>query len=303
MKLKSPTQQMQFKTEHGQGLVEYGMIILLVGIAAIIAVNLFEDQLRETFRDFVGTGEFAPPDIGPLGGEFTPKPGTPTPVPAEPVITKFSTVRGNQIQVVAETDIPLTVQFDVNATDEDNNITTYEVDVDSGTGAFDIAEYSWSHADNEAGGAPTHTYPAKGSYTFYLRVTDSTGLTSEAATTIIVYEDDSELPDTPPNILSIAANSTIVLIGETVDFSTSVQFDSPTDGTGATYRWSLGDGATRSGETPTYSYDAPGTYQVRLQVTENDHNPPTNDVSTLSDILEITVLTPTPSPTFTPIAK
>jgi PKD repeat protein len=35
------------------------------------------------------------------------------------------------------------------------------------------------------------------------------------------------------------------------------------------YAWDLGDGATGSGEAPTHTYDAPGSYQVTLRVTDS----------------------------------
>ncbi len=67
----------------GQGFVEYAIILSLVAIAAIIAVNLFGDGLTNTFSTFVGEGDFAPPSIGPLGGNFTPLPPTATPFPTD----------------------------------------------------------------------------------------------------------------------------------------------------------------------------------------------------------------------------
>ncbi|MCA9980484.1 MAG: hypothetical protein KDD89_06620, partial [Anaerolineales bacterium] len=54
----------------GQGLVEYGIILALIAVAAIVAVNLFGDGLTNVFTDFVGEGDFAPPDVGPIGGNF-----------------------------------------------------------------------------------------------------------------------------------------------------------------------------------------------------------------------------------------
>ena len=63
----------------GQGLVEYGLILTLVALAAIIAVTLFGQTIQDTFRDVVGSGEYAPPDIGPIGGQFTQRPPTVTP--------------------------------------------------------------------------------------------------------------------------------------------------------------------------------------------------------------------------------
>lgn len=69
------------KTKYlGQGLVEYAFILSLVAVTAIVAVNLFGDELVDTFRRFVSSGQMAPPSIGPIGGEFTPRPPTQTPI-------------------------------------------------------------------------------------------------------------------------------------------------------------------------------------------------------------------------------
>jgi hypothetical protein len=72
----------------GQGLVEYGFILALVALAAIIAVTLFGETIQDTFADLMDNGEYAPPDIGPIGGQFTQRPptftptSTPTPLPS-----------------------------------------------------------------------------------------------------------------------------------------------------------------------------------------------------------------------------
>lgn len=69
------------KTKYlGQGFVEYAFILSLVAVTAIVAVNLFGDQMVDVFRRFVSSGQMAPPSIGPIGGEFTPRPPTQTPV-------------------------------------------------------------------------------------------------------------------------------------------------------------------------------------------------------------------------------
>lgn len=85
--------------QFGQGLIEYGLIIMLVGIAVIVAVNLFDDALRETFNSFIGRGEYAPPSLGPIGGNFTPRPATPTPVPVPPEISAFAVNGANPYRI------------------------------------------------------------------------------------------------------------------------------------------------------------------------------------------------------------
>lgn len=91
----SPPQDNRRYTTKGQGLVEYGIILALVAVAAIVAVNFFGDGLANTFSTFVGEGDFAPPDIGPLGGDFTPLPPTATPFPTNTPLGPIPTVDPN----------------------------------------------------------------------------------------------------------------------------------------------------------------------------------------------------------------
>ncbi|MDA0242658.1 MAG: carbohydrate-binding protein [Chloroflexi bacterium] len=70
-------------SKRGQGLIEYALILSLVALAAIVFVNLFGETLQDTFQEIVGDGQYAPPDIGPIGGNFTQRPPTITPLPTE----------------------------------------------------------------------------------------------------------------------------------------------------------------------------------------------------------------------------
>lgn len=83
------------KTKYlGQGLVEYAFILSLVAVTAIVAVNLFGDELVDTFRRFVSSGQMAPPSIGPIGGEFPTRISatrTPIPTPVTHTLTPSST--------------------------------------------------------------------------------------------------------------------------------------------------------------------------------------------------------------------
>ncbi|HEY0602435.1 MAG TPA: hypothetical protein VGD58_05965 [Herpetosiphonaceae bacterium] len=44
-----------FAREHGQGLVEYSLIILLIAIAVIVAVTAFGQELLATYNFIVGS--------------------------------------------------------------------------------------------------------------------------------------------------------------------------------------------------------------------------------------------------------
>ncbi len=281
----------------GQGLIEYSLLIFFVGVASIILVNAFEEELKNLFRDFAGSGEVAPPSIGPLGGEFTPKPATPTPAPSPPVIESFRTNLGIQIKISDTVDLaatPLDVIFTVAASDNDNNIAQYVVD--TGT-----VEYTWAAGQP----AESHQFTAKGEYTFKLTVVDSTALSDSAEVTFIVYSDDEELPDTAPSILSINVDpSTTIITGDTVTLTANVTFDQ--DGAaGAQYNWVIENQVIQKATNVlTYTYSAAGTDTVSLQVVD-PKNPNAPENTQLSNVETVNIVinpppTSTPTPTLIP---
>ncbi len=56
--------------------------------------------------------------------------------------------------------------------------------------------------------------------------------------------------------------------GEIITFDASASADA--DGTIARYEWSFGDGARAEGKNVTHQYQLPGTYEVKLTVTDNE---------------------------------
>ena len=69
-----------------------------------------------------------------------------------------------------------------------------------------------------------------------------------------------------PNVAPTAAFAATVA-GSTVGFDGRGSSDS--DGTIAAYAWDFGDGGTGTGARPSHTYAAPGTYQVKLTVTDD----------------------------------
>jgi len=70
-----------------------------------------------------------------------------------------------------------------------------------------------------------------------------------------------ELPDDPLAGLTIAVDSPVVL-GQVVQFAANV-----TGGSGISYVWDFGDGATGTGQSPTHIYTAVGVYPVTVTAT------------------------------------
>jgi len=141
--------------------------------------------------------------------------------------------------------------------------TGLKVDVD-GSGSSDadgtIASYAWTF---EGGGTATgatasYTFPATGTYTIGLTVTDDDGATKHLDKTVSV---------TAPNQSPVAAfTTTITNLKVDVDASGS----SDADGTIASYAWTFEGGGTDTGKTASYTFPAAGTYTIGLTVTDDD---------------------------------
>jgi len=132
----------------------------------------------------------------------------------------------------------------------------------NGTGSSDpdgtIASYSWDFGDGTAAGTgatPSHTYATAGTYTVKLTVTDDRGGTGSVTHTVTA--------NTAPTASFTSTTSNLA-----ASFDGTASADS--DGTIATYSWDFGDGtAAGSGTTPSHTYAAAGTYNVKLTVTDN----------------------------------
>jgi PKD repeat protein len=126
-----------------------------------------------------------------------------------------------------------------------------------------IASFQWSFGDggSATGATPTYAYPASGTYTVTLTVTDNRGAIASATTTAAI--------SLPPNQLPVAnaGGPYTGTTGQAVAFNGSGSSDP--DGTIAGYQWSFGDGTTGTGVTPTHSYAGAGGYTVTLTVTDN----------------------------------
>lgn len=105
---------------------------------------------------------------------------------------------------------------------------------------------------------PSYTYPAGGTYSVSLRVTDNGGATATTTKTVSV---SAPTTNTPPT-----ASFTASCSGLTCTFS-----DRSTDANGSivSWRWNFGNGVTSTAQSPTYSYPVSGTYGVSLTVTDN----------------------------------
>jgi len=132
---------------------------------------------------------------------------------------------------------------------------TLSTDVDGS-----IVSYEWEFSDGEQAGGPhpEKEFAVSGVYDATLTVTDDGGLTSTITKQVSVER---------PNVAPTAE------FGSDCDYL-ECEFDATgsTDGDGTIeeYGWDFGDGETGSGDIADHVFDAPGTYDVTLTVTDDD---------------------------------
>lgn len=149
-----------------------------------------------------------------------------------------------------------------------------------------IAAYAWDFGDGATatGATTSHTYATVGTFTVTLTVTDDSGATATKTRTVTT----SLAPNQDP---TAAFTSSTDLLKVSVDGSTSAD----ADGTVASYAWNFGDGETATGVTASHTYAAPGTYTVRLTVTDNrgGTSTVTRDVTVVRNVAPTAAITST----------
>jgi PKD repeat protein len=147
-----------------------------------------------------------------------------------------------------------TVNYSAAGSSDDNGIAKYEWDL-NGDGTFEI--------DSGTTPSASSSYTTIGDRTVTLRVTDIYGAKSTAAVHVLVHR-------APTAAFTIAPSPAVA--GDQVTFDGSSSSD---DGKIANYEWDLdGDGtfetSTMGVPTVKKAFDTPGTFTVRLRVTD-DH--------------------------------
>lgn len=129
-----------------------------------------------------------------------------------------------------------------------------------------IVGYNWSFGDNTTGSGATvnKTYATAGTYTVTLSVTDDDGATATDQATVTVAA-----PSGGGNIAPIAQANGPYTATAGVPISLSSAGSSDANGTIVSYGWTLGNGQTATGASPSVTYATAGTYTVTLTVTDN----------------------------------
>jgi PKD repeat protein len=122
-----------------------------------------------------------------------------------------------------------------------------------------VTAWSWDFGDGASTGvqSPSHTYTAPGTYTVTLTVTDNDGASAQVSRQVIA---GSAPPANQPPHAEFDVSCTQLVC---------VFTDRSTDDQGVTaWSWDFDDGTSSTERNPTHAYSAPGTYHVRLTVTD-----------------------------------
>ena len=130
-----------------------------------------------------------------------------------------------------------------------------------------IAVYTWSFGDGTSsfGSYTARRYVSAGTYPVTLSVRDNTGAIATKTTMVTVTN------SRPTAAVQFSCDSLVC------NFSGQGSLD--LDGTIVSYAWTLGDGTQASGASAIHVFAGPGTYSVRLTVTDNMGDSGTADAS------------------------
>jgi len=171
---------------------------------------------------------------------------------------------------------PLTVAFDATGSTDPNGdaVTLFSFDLD-GDGSYEIVD-----SDNAK---PSFTYSNAGTYTAKVKVKDSEGLESAAATRSITVT--TAPPPASVSIRSFTATFTDdgdVSDGHSlVNFSVDASSSDPAAGT-LSYTFDYGDGTgsgRQAGSTSSHDYTRAGSYEAKVIVTDERGNSATRSVT------------------------
>ncbi len=124
-----------------------------------------------------------------------------------------------------------------------------------------IGLYAWRFGDGHTGTGqkPSHTYASAGTYPVTLTVTDSSGQRASVTRQLTVLAGPAAR-FTPP--------SSRVTEGGAIGFDATASAGGAAGAAIASYAWSFGDGTSGTGATASHTYASPGTYTVKLTVTD-----------------------------------
>jgi PKD repeat protein len=190
----------------------------------------------------------------------------------------------------------------------------FTVDASGSQCATRCVSYAWNMGDGTQANAVTlqHVYQSVAVFNVFLTVTDDRGLQSTVNQTISAEPGAPDPTDTPVAPLPTdtpeapAQPPTAVINGPSqgeVDEQLTFDGSGSQPGSGGpivSYEWDFGDGNTAAGPAVNYSYTTPGSYIVRLTVTDEQGEAGVTEtpveISGASIEPPIEETTPTPEP-------
>lgn len=149
--------------------------------------------------------------------------------------------------------------------DEDQNLTFSATAQDTASDAATLL-FLWDFGDGQHGNGQNsfHTYTRQYNYTVILTVMDDDGATDVTSINVTITNRAPIARITPLSPTTIQPGGTVILSAHTSS-------DTPSDFPGLEYEWEFGDNSPTDDEIVTsHTYNAPGTYQVNLTVTDDD---------------------------------
>jgi len=143
---------------------------------------------------------------------------------------------------------PLQVEFNANGSSDDNGVVSYTWDFGDGTSSTEKN--------------PNYTYTDVGTYIVVLTVADAQGLEDTDTVTIVVEASENVEPSAQISVDEVTGIAPLE-----VEFSSEGSMD---DVEIVSYAWDFGNGDSSTDANPTYTFTAPGSYTVRLTVTDNE---------------------------------
>jgi parallel beta-helix repeat protein len=127
-----------------------------------------------------------------------------------------------------------------------------------------VTGHEWEFGDEGTAAGPkvSHRYAAPGEYAVVLSVSDDSAAVGTLERTVVVEETEPDSTNELPSASITVSCSDLVC---SLDGSGS----SDPDGLIASYKWTLGDGSTATGEKVEHTYSQAGTYAIELEVTDD----------------------------------
>ena len=126
------------------------------------------------------------------------------------------------------------------------------------------ASFSWDFGDgtNGSGVTTTHQYTRAGTYSVVMTVRNDLGQTASTTASVVVGASSAQLV---ADFVFSPTNPTISTATNTVRFDATDSSSSAT-----AWRWDYGDGSEDSGQKTSHTYSRPGSWVVRLTVTDSN---------------------------------